>query len=266
MKNGRYFKNVYGKYGPDIYTGAITDFIDKHKDNPFFIYYPMCLPHKPWVPTPDSPDYKDFYPYSDGDTTYFKDMVAYIDKLVGRIVDKLEEVGVRDNTLILFTGDNGTGDEVQTTMQDGTVIWGKKGLPLEHGTHVPLIANWIGTIKGGQVSDNLIDFSDFLPTLADVMGITIPDSVSMDGISFYPQMLGEEGPVREFVYVFYRPGKPGFPPATYVHNKNWKLYESGGFYNIKEDPLEKNPIISGEMTPEMQREIIKLKAILDTVR
>ncbi|MFW6103843.1 MAG: sulfatase-like hydrolase/transferase [Bacteroidota bacterium] len=269
MKNGRYLKDIYGKYGPDIYTEAITQFIEDHQEEPFFIYYPMALPHKPFLPTPDNEEYDNLSPsdvYGFNDTTYFKDMIAYVDKLTGRIVNKLEETGTRENTLILFTGDNGTDREVRSEMKNGDVIRGGKSLPVETGTLVPLIASWEGKIEEGQVNSNLVGFSDFLPTFADALNTEIPDSVAVDGISFYNQLMGQKGPKREWIYCHYDDGKGSFEGAEYVHNKKWKLYRNGEFYNIDKDSLEKNPIPEEEMTEPMKQEKHELRAILDSLR
>jgi len=266
LKNGRYLKDTYGEYGPDIYTNAITQFIEEHQEESFFIYYPMALPHRPFQPTPDNEQFETFNIYGFNDTTYFKDMIAYIDKLTGRIVNKLEETGTRDNTLILFTGDNGTSNEIRSKMKNGKVIQGGKKFPIQTGTHVPLIANWKGKIEPGRINSNLVGYSDFLPTIADALSTDIPDSVNVDGISFYSQLLGENGPKRQWIFQHYHSGKAGNPVATYVHNKKWKLYQNGEFYNFEKDILEENPISEKEFTDEMRREKQKLQSVLDSLR
>ena len=96
------------QYGPDIVSDYAIDFIKKNKDNPFFIYYPMLLVHDPFVPTPDSPEWQSPETRSVKNNRFFIDMVAYMDKIIGKIVDELENQGVADNTLLLFVGDNGT--------------------------------------------------------------------------------------------------------------------------------------------------------------
>ena len=100
-----------GKYGPNVCVDYACDFIRRHRDQPFLLYYPMILTHCPFEPTPDSADWDPSSPGSKtykGDAKYFGDMVTYMDKLVGRLIKQLEDAGVRDNTLFIFTGDNGT--------------------------------------------------------------------------------------------------------------------------------------------------------------
>ena len=127
-----------GGYGPDLFAdfllGRIEEQVTERPGKPFLAYYPMALVHDPFVPTPDSPDWT--VDRNAEDPAYFNPMVAYMDKLVGRVVARLEELGVRDDTLILMTGDNGTPRQITSTMQDGTVIPGGKGSTIEYGEGV----------------------------------------------------------------------------------------------------------------------------------
>ena len=146
--NGKEKEYTNGEYGPQVCTDFICDFIDTNKKKPFLVYYPMILTHCPFDPTPDSTDWD---PKRLGSTTYkgdqndpqrhFVDMVAFADKAVGQIVAQLEKSGVRDNTLIIFTGDNGT-DKPIVTPWNGTKVVGGKGSMTDTGTRVPLIASW----------------------------------------------------------------------------------------------------------------------------
>src|SRR5688572_25832611 len=128
----------------------------------------MMLTHAPFEPTPDSADYAAFNGKGEkGNTKYFGDMVAYMDKLVGKLIARLDELGLRENTLIFFLGDNGTGAEVMSKF-NGTQVRGGKGQTVDRGTHVAAIANWPGKVVGGKVCDDLIDASDFLPTFCEM--------------------------------------------------------------------------------------------------
>ena len=140
-------------------TDYLCDFIERNQDRPFLGYYPMILPHDPFRPTPDSENPKS----KDGNSNY-QDMVTYVDKMVGKIVNKLDELGLRENTLVLFTCDNGTSGAIKSEL-NGKMVQGGKRQMTDAGTHVPLIANWPKTIPGKQVKEDLVDFSDFLPTL-----------------------------------------------------------------------------------------------------
>ena len=115
-------------YGPDLFVDHIESFMQSHKDSAFFIYYPMALTHDPFQPTPNNPEFRGFDPeiHPKNDTIWFDDMVSYMDKLVGRIVFKTEELGIAENTLILFIGDNGTDRDVSSGW-NGQNIMGNKG-------------------------------------------------------------------------------------------------------------------------------------------
>ena len=262
IKNGQLIKYRDGEYGPQVFTEYIEDFMERHKEDPFLVYYPMVLTHRPYVPSPDSDDYDKLVVASKGDSkatvsdpVYFKDEVEYMDKVVGELIDKTHELGIDKNTLILFTGDNGTGNEVISTMQDGRKIRGGKGETSEYGRHVPLVAYWNGTIKRGQINDDLIDFSDFLPTLCDVANVKTTKTFITDGYSFLPSLLGKNYKPRDWIFCHYDPGKEKYPKRRFVQDKEWKLYEGGEIYNIKEDPLEEN-IIAGRDLSEEQRGLI----------
>ena len=161
------------RFGPTIFTDFLLRFVEAQQDEPFFAYYPVVLPHAPFVPTPDS-ERRD-----QNDLENFKDMVAYIDKMVGQIKGKVEALGLEERTLILFTSDNGSHRPL-TYRVNGTPYRGGKANPIEAGMHVPLVAWMPGTVPGGQVSDDLIGFSDVLPALAEFAGVPAP-AVSSTG-------------------------------------------------------------------------------------
>lgn len=239
-----------GKYGPDIFLKNIVSFMEDNKDSPFFIYYPMVLTHDPFVPTPMNKGFSDFDSNSKvNDPAYFGEMVTYMDMIVGSIVKKTDELGIRENTLILFVGDNGTDVDV-SSMVNGALLKGDKGKTTDAGTHVPLIANWKGKIAPKSVNDNLIDFTDFLPTLLDCSLIEKKEAISLDGISFYPQLLGNNSETRDWIFCHYDPNWGKFKARRYVQNKKWKLYGNGEFYNLEQDILEMNPLKMADLSGE----------------
>ncbi|MEX0653057.1 MAG: sulfatase-like hydrolase/transferase [Phycisphaeraceae bacterium] len=250
-----------GAYGPDVCTEFLCKFMEENRTKPFFAYYPMILPHCPFAPTPDSPEYNPANRGSrryKGNPKYFGDMVTYMDKLVGRIVDKLEALGLRDNTLVVFTGDNGTDEPIVSQLGDRE--WaGGKGSMTDAGTHVPLIANWPGKIDRGVTRDDLVDFSDFLPTFCDLAGEPIPDTLPIDGRSFLPQLLGKEGDPRQWIYCWYE-NKRGKTQA-WARNRQYKLYDTGELYDVPADPLERQPIQNP--SPDVQRAHAMLQPVLD---
>lgn len=245
------------EYGPDLFTRYIESFMETNKEGPMLIYYPMVLTHDPFVPTPDNPEFKNFKAESEiNDSKYFGEMVHYMDKLVGRIVKKTEELGIRENTLILFIGDNGTDRDVISSI-DGKTLRGNKGYTTNAGTRVPFIANWKATIAPGSVNNNLIDFTDFLPTFLEVSGQEALPAPQTDGKSFYGQLLGDTNKAREWIFCHYAPQWGAFPSRQYVQNTDWKLYDNGDIYSLVEDPLEKNAL-GFDQTPENIRPTLKL--------
>ncbi len=167
-------------------------------------------------------------------------MVTYMDKIVGRLLKRLDEVGVRDNTLVLFTTDNGTDSPIVSRIADGREIAGGKGKTTDAGTHVPLIASWPGHTPNGVVCADLVDFSDFFPTLCAAANVPIPDGLELDGRSFLPQLLGRPGVPREWIYCWYsRNGGP--TGAEFARTRRYKLYRTGEFYDIAADRLERRP-------------------------
>ncbi|MCK4747131.1 MAG: sulfatase-like hydrolase/transferase, partial [Bacteroidales bacterium] len=108
VQNEVLIQTTVDDYGPDIVSNYVLDFIERNRDNPFLIYYPMLLVHSPFQPTPDSPEWAEPSERNSQDTKYFKDMVEYTDKVVGKIISRLNQLDLSDNTIIIFTGDNGT--------------------------------------------------------------------------------------------------------------------------------------------------------------
>ena len=260
IRNGDVLPGGRGDYGPDVISGFLTDFIERHQERPFFCYYPMLLPHDPFEATPRSA------PGIEGQAELFADMVAYLDEIVGRIVATLDRTGVRDDTLILFTSDNGTSPKITSSTTDGEVKGGKYTMT-DAGTHVPLIANWRGTSPRGAVCDDLVDFSDFLPTLAEAAGAGLPTDRAIDGRSFLPQIRGQAGTPREWVFSHY-PRRRDDPEKTraYVRDKRWKLYDNGKLFDLVADPLEKSPLRANRREPvEAKAARARLQKAYDSV-
>ena len=238
-------------YGPDVYSQFLLDRMQEYRDDPFFLYYPMALVHSPFVPTPDSADRKNQTKQQN-----FADMVSYMDKLIGRIVDKTVDLGIEDRTLILVTGDNGTHPSLKSKMGD-KVIAGGKGKPTDAGTHVALFAYQPGTVPAGTVSKTLVEFSDFVPTIAEATGAKPPSSI--DGRSFLPQMQGKEGTSKETIFVYYWPRPEKGRPIRFVRDKRWKLYGDGKLYDVKNDVKEQHLVDSAASKSVRQ----KLQAAMD---
>ena len=262
---GQPAESMAGAYGPDVFADYVEDFLERHRDERFFLYYPMVLAQAPFQPTPRHPHFAAFDPSVPGtkanDPDYFADNVAYMDALVGRLVRQLDELGLRQSTLLLYTADNGTSKLIESRIGDREVR-GAKGMTTEAGTHVPLLASWPGTIAPGGVNDHLVDFTDFLPTLLEAAGIDLPDD-GLDGLSFYPQLLGEVDTVREWVFC-HDPGRyERSTPRRYVHDETWKLYDEGRFYHVADDPEERAPVADSLLATADRRKKAAFQTVLD---
>lgn len=239
--NGRELDYAKGEYGPDLVCDHALDFITRKKGGPFLLYYPMMLVHSPFVPTPDSPGYNNPIKRKDAAQQHFAEMVEHMDKLVGRLVAKLDELALRDHTVILFLGDNGTGKGIVTRFQ-GRDYGGGKGETNAHGTRVPLIANWPGRFPPGKVCSDLIDASDFFPTLCDLAASPAPAGLKFDGRSFLPQLRGERGSPREWRFAWYNPSGGASAKAEFAHDHRFKLYADGRLFDLIADELEERPL------------------------
>ena len=263
QKNGETIEFKNGEFAPDLMVDFINDFIERKKDQPFLVYYPMILTHCPFVPTPHSDDWDRTSvgsPTYKGDKRYFGDMVEYVDHLVGKIEAELERQGLLENTYLIFTGDNGTDLPVVSRL-NGQPFPGRKGSLTDGGTHVPLIVSRPGTIPA-QAHGDLIDFSDFLPTLCEIAGSST-EQLTLDGRSFLPQLHGQKGKPRDYVYCWYnRNMKPGEGKVT-ARNQRYKLYGSGKFYDVPNDLEEKKPLDPNALTPEQEAIRAGLQSVLD---
>lgn len=258
--NGKDADHTKGEYGPDIVNDYALDFITRNKAKPFLLYYPMILTHNPFVPTPDSADY-DQPVNRKGEEKYFGDMVTYADKLVGKIADKLDELKIRENTLIIFLGDNGTHLDV-TSQFRGKPYPGGKGQSTANGTHVPLIANWPKTIPAGRVNTNLVDSTDFLPTICEAAGLKIPNQWTTDGKSFWPLLKGEQGSPRDWIYCWYAP-RNQLVKYEFAQDGNFKLYRGGKFVNLQSDPEEMTALTTDRLSKDAVAAHAKLAQVLN---
>jgi arylsulfatase A-like enzyme len=192
-----------------------------------------------------------------------------MDKNVGRVVAKLDALGLRENTLILFFSDNGSPRET-AAMQNGKLVKGGKGLPTDAGTHVPLIASWKGVAAAGTVNDGIVDSTDLYATILDAGGAQPPPGVTIDGRSLLPQIRGEKGSPKDLIIVWHDP-RPGTGKEAYTHlelfarDKRFKLYDDGRLYDVPADILEENPIREGKGSPEAEAARTKLRQALDQI-
>lgn len=252
-----------GEYGPKLVNDFALDFISRHKDQPFFLYYPMMLTHSPFQPTPDS---KNWNPKTMGEKamdnkSHFADMTAYMDKMIGQVVSRLEELKLRENTLIVFLGDNGTGKPITSRFQNADFPGGK-GSTTHRGTHVPCVANWPAVVRQGRVSSQLISATDFLPTLCDATGVSKPAGI--DGISFISALKGGNDQQRPWLYSWYSPRQNDDKTVREcVWDHHYKLYRNGQFFDLRTDRDEKTPLAVASLTGDAALAAKKLQGALE---
>ncbi|MFP4029710.1 MAG: sulfatase-like hydrolase/transferase [Candidatus Brocadiia bacterium] len=185
-------KTYEGQFGEDIFSDFLIEFMRENQDDPMFLYYPMCLPHTPFTTTPLQPEVEGKY-------ERHKAMVRYIDHILGKMIDALEELGLRENTIVIWTTDNGTTGQLSNRL-NGREVQGGKQKTTENGICAPFIVNCPGLVPEGVVSDALVDFSDMLPTFADMADAELPVEYGFDGVSVADVFLGEAGDsVREYI-------------------------------------------------------------------
>lgn len=245
--NGKELKLGTKEYMPDLMHSRVAAFLRANQTKPFFLYYSMVHVHGDIQPTPDSaPDSKDL----------FGDNIRYMDKLVGKLVAELEALKLRDNTLIIFMGDNGTGkgQNARSTI-GGRNLSGMKGSMLECGGLVPTIANWPGKVPSGKVSADLIDSTDWLPTFAELSGGRLPAKTIFDGRSLARQLLGQSGTKREWIY-------NQLAAMWYVREAGWKLNEKGELYDMSGAPFTETLVPSSADTETSKAARARLTAVL----
>jgi arylsulfatase A len=237
-------------YFPDVIDEFAREFIREHADEPFYLYYAMTNPHVPIVRTPDTK------PGVTDKRQLYADNIAYVDKLVGKVVAELDELGIRDDTLLVFSGDNGSVGNMSGTVH-GKKLAGGKARMSEGGAHVPLIANWPGTIKRGRICDDLVDFTDLLPTFADVAGAELSTAKGkLDGRSFLPQLKGRKGDPRGWIFV-------QLGHYYYVRSRDWRLDELGRLTDMRTAPYQEKLVPDDTTDPEVMAARARLEHVLD---
>ena len=252
------------QYGPDVIAEYAARFVRQNRRRPFLLFYSAILPHGPFGPTPSSPDWvSDHSSQMDvnGDPARYGEMVTYLDGVVGRIVSEIDALGLRERTLVVFTGDNGTAASVVSDFR-GRRVAGGKGTTLDTGTHVPLIVRWPGTVPAGVVRDELVDFVDFLPTFLEVARVRPPPRLPLDGASLMPALLGTEGPRRKSIAGWCSPKGDPMDAKLWARDRRFKLYGEGVLHDVLADPGENDPIPARAATPEARSARRALAAVL----
>jgi arylsulfatase A len=193
-------------YTPDALNARVREFLGRKRERPFFLYYPSLLAHHPMHTPPGQTPVN-------SKNERFAQMIHHMDALVGHIMDTLRNVGREHDTLLIFLGDNGSP-------MNG------KGQLTESGTRLPSLIRWPGVIESGRKSDALIDFSDFLPTLAEAAGVSPRTLGEIDGQSFLAHLMDTGPAPREWVF-------SGYDSDFFVRNDRWKLDSAGRLFDLQ---------------------------------
>ena len=235
-------------YGPDTINRFLVEFIQRERDQPFLIYYPMLLTHGPHTHTPlnrDDPP--------QGKPALYGGNVTYMDQLVGQLVAAVDQAGLGKNTLILFTGDNGSA---AAGILNGEPYVKGKGRQADHGAHVPFVVRAPFLADGGRVSRDLIDFTDVYPTLVELAKATLPEDVVLDGKSFVPSLRGSEDPFEKRSWIYSQLG-------DFRMIRDWQhiLDSNGNFHDLGKDPRQEREVSPLDKIAPGRRQ--RLQMILD---
>ncbi len=261
-------KTCAGRFGPDVYSDFLLDFLERRRREPMLLYYPMVITHGPLVRTPHEP-------FASEKMQKHKAMVRYTDYLVGRLVKKLDDLGIRERTIVIFTTDNGTSGGIDGSI-DGRAIKGGKARLTENGPRQPFIVNGPGIVPAGKTTDALTDFTDLMPTFVELAGAELPAGVTLDGKSIAPVILGKdsEGPRDWMLAMGFGPARlddKGVRPVKdfndrVVRDKRYKIHVLDGevakLYDLQADPGELNNLI-GSSKKEHVAAKKKLTAVVD---
>ena len=265
------------QYSQDLFIKEALQFIKDNETTPFFLYLPFAVPHLAiQVPEESLEEYKGIIPEEDYvHKGYLKHpypragyaaMITHMDKGIGEIMVLLEELNIEDNTLIIFTSDNGPtydriGGSDSEFFKSAGVFRGLKGSVYEGGIRVPFVARWPGKIKPGTTNDLVCAFQDILPTLSEVAGGTDKNPENIDGISFVSTLLGKDRQEEhEYLYMEFA----AYGGQQMVRKGDWKGVRQNMFkdslqielYNLAEDIGEQNDV--SDLHPEIVEQIGKI--------
>ena len=260
-----------GAYSHDLIADEALKFVRANKDRPFFLYVPFTIPHVALqVPEDSLAEYRGKWPdppYT-GDKGYFPHpnpracyagMVTRMDRDVGRIMSLLKELKLEDNTIVMFTSDNGptfNGGSDSEFFESARPLRGLKGSVYEGGIRVPFIARWPGRIKAGSTSEHICAFWDFLPTCCELIGADVPDDI--DGISILPILLGQRGKQKKHKYLYWElRGRQGIRMGRWKAirqkpNQKIQLYDLDKDIGEQNDLAGVNPDIVAKMAEIMK--------------
>lgn len=245
------------EYVPHQLNEWACEFVKKHanEEAPFYLQYSMGLVHFPLSATPLNP--------GETSTDFSKEhlhgfMMKYMDQMVGNLLNTLEASCDMKNTVILFSGDNGTLAGIKSMFRGKEVVGGKLSMK-DTGSWVPLYVRWDGVVEPGSRYDGMTDFSDLFPTLLEIGGVPLPQDRGIDGRSFLAQLKGETRPHRDMVFVSHR-------DKAFVRDQHWKLKNGKALFDVSNSPFEEKPIPMDSGDPDAEAARVRLKKYYETLK
>lgn len=249
--------SVKSQYSHDLFIESSLSFLDIYSEKPFFLYLPFTIPHANNEAKEKGMEIPDFGQYADKDWPEpqkgLAAMITHLDAGIGQILAKLDELGISDNTLVLFTSDNGPhaegGNDPDYFDSNGPLRGIKRDL-YEGGIRVPLIARWPAAIAPGQTSNHIASFQDILPTLAEITDAQSAVPGNIDGISFVSALTGNDAAQVKHPYLYWEFHERGGKQA--IRMNEWKAiyYPSNNaleLFNLLTDPEESNNLAASEI-------------------
>jgi arylsulfatase A-like enzyme len=264
-------KTYTGQFGADVFTEYLIRFMRENKDESMFLYFPMALTHTPFTTTPHRQN-------AESKLEKHKAMAAYTDHCVGRLVSALDELQLRDNTLVIFTTDNGTTGNIHGHIQ-GRQVRGGKSTKIESGICAPFLVSGPGLVPQGVVSKALTDFTDIAPTCCELAGTAMPSQTPVDGISLADVVSGRrsDSPREWIMAMGHGPAKRDQQGICGMHtfasrvlrDQRYKVWvneqrQIDQLYDLKEDPFEQNNQIDSEQI-SIQRVLRKFQSVVDSM-
>ena len=276
LAGNKHEKSERHTYAPDVIHDAAIEFIRANKDTPFFCFLATTIPHAELLVPPDSlaeydglfsekPYVGDRYASNDKPRATYAAMVTRMDRDIGRVVKLLKDLELENDTLVLFTSDNGpinAGGADPDFFRNGGGLRGWKFSLFEGGIRVPFIAFWPGRIRGGTINESAISHDDIFPTVCEMAKVSLPKN--LDGVSLLATMTGlQRSPVKERLY-WESPSKDGLMQAIRYGNLKGirpKANASFELYDLNMDPSESNNLATNqpELASRLEMEMESLR-------
>ncbi|MFT4541951.1 MAG: arylsulfatase A [Planctomycetota bacterium] len=249
-------------YGPDVALQSALDWIDESSDAPYLLFWPMILPHGPFLAPPGTEGQRT----GKSDKSMYGPMVEYMDALVGQLAGHLRGQDAERETLLLFIGDNGSPQGI-VSVQNGREVKGGKAIPTDAGSRIPFIAWAPDSLNGGETFDELVSTVDVFATLLQAAGIQSPDDRVLESRSFLAALFGQEATSRDWVRFHHhpRPNKENSKAKRWARDKRWQLFDDNRLYDMSVDPNLKQAIAEGAASKEAQAARATLSQALATL-